>query len=99
MTNSTASPSRAAGVVCIGGGKLTRTRHEESPMNRKAATAITAIVLAIMGYIVVGSMARVRKQGEGCVEFNGGKYCAKAAGGDDKEAKPGAHTAACGKPP
>jgi hypothetical protein len=65
-------------------------------MNRKAAAALTAIVLAIMGYVVVGSMARVRKQCEVCVEFNGGKYCAKAAGADDKEAKQGAQTVACG---
>jgi hypothetical protein len=65
-------------------------------MNRKAAAALTAIVLAIMAYVVVGSMARVRKQCEVCVEFNGGRYCAKGAGADDKEAKSGAQMAACG---
>ena len=65
-------------------------------MNRKAATILTAVVLAIMGYVVVGSMARVRKQCEVCVEFNGQRRCARGAGADEKEAKQGAQTAACG---
>jgi hypothetical protein len=65
-------------------------------MNRKAAAAITAVVLAIMGYVVVGSMARVQKQCEVCIEFNGARRCAKGAGANEKEAKDGARTAACG---
>jgi hypothetical protein len=65
-------------------------------MNRKAATVITAVVLALFAYIVVGSMARVQKQCEVCIEFNGGRRCAKGAGADVKEAKQGAQTAACG---
>jgi hypothetical protein len=65
-------------------------------MNRKAGTVITAIVLALFAYIVVGSMARVEKQCEVCIEFNGGRRCAKGAGADEQEAKQGAQTAACG---
>ena len=65
-------------------------------MNRKAGVVITAIVLSIMAYIVVGSMARVEKQCEVCIEFNGSRRCAKGAGADVKEAKQGAQTAACG---
>ena len=65
-------------------------------MNRKAAAILTAVVLAIMGYVVVGSMTRVQKQCEVCIEFNGVRRCAKGAGADEKEAKQGAQTAACG---
>jgi hypothetical protein len=65
-------------------------------MNRKAAMVLTAIVLAIMGYVVYGSMARVERQCEVCIEFHGGRRCAKGAGATDNEAKQGAQTAACG---
>ena len=65
-------------------------------MNRKAGAVVTAIVLAIMGYIVVGSMARVEKRCEVCIEFNGGRRCARGAGANEQEAKQGAQTAACG---
>lgn len=65
-------------------------------MSRKPMAAIVVVMVAIMGYVVVGSMARVRKQCEVCIDFNGGHRCAKGAGADDKEAKQGAQTAACG---
>jgi len=65
-------------------------------MNRKAGAVLTAIVLSIMAYIVVGSMARVEKQCEVCIEFNGVRRCAKGAGANAEEAKQGAQTAACG---
>lgn len=65
-------------------------------MNRKASAAITAVVLAIMGYVVYGSMARVERRCEVCIEFGGGRRCAKGAGATEKEAKDGAQTAACG---
>jgi hypothetical protein len=65
-------------------------------MNRKASAAITAVVLAIMAYVVVGSMARVEKRCEVCIEFNGGRRCARGAGANEQEAKSGAQTAACG---
>jgi len=65
-------------------------------MNRKASAAITAVVLAIMAYVVVGSMARVEKRCEVCIEFNGGRRCARGAGANEQEAKSGAQTAAFG---
>jgi len=65
-------------------------------MNRKSGAVLTAIVLSIMAYIVVGSMARVEKQCEVCIEFNGVRRCAKGAGANEQEAKQGAQTAACG---
>ena len=65
-------------------------------MNRKAGAVLTAIVLSIMAYIVVGSMARVEKQCEVCIEFSGVRRCAKGAGANAEEAKQGAQTAACG---
>ena len=65
-------------------------------MNRKAAFTLTAIVLALMGFMVWNSMARVSRQCEVCVEFNGNRRCAKGAGASDDEARRGATTAACG---
>ena len=65
-------------------------------MTRKASLSITAVVLGLMGYMVYNSMARVEKQCEVCIEFNGVRRCAKGAGADVKEAKQGAQTAACG---
>ena len=65
-------------------------------MNRKAMTVVTVLVLGLMGYMVYNSMARVQKQCEVCIEFNGVRRCAKGAGADEKEAKQGAQTAACG---
>ncbi len=65
-------------------------------MNRKATVIITAVVLAIMGYVVVGSMTRVQVTCEICVEFNGGRRCTRGAGATPDEAKQGAQTAACG---
>ncbi len=65
-------------------------------MNRKAAFTLTAVVLALMGFMVWNSMARVSRQCNVCVEFNGNRRCAKGAGANDEEAKRGATTAACG---
>ena len=65
-------------------------------MNRKAATVITAIVLTLFAYIVVGSMARVETRCEICLEYNGIRRCARGAGADVEEAKQGAQTAICG---
>lgn len=65
-------------------------------MNRNARIGITVVVLAIMGYVVYGSMARVEKTCEVCVEFGGGRRCARGAGATPDEAKRGAQTASCG---
>lgn len=65
-------------------------------MNRKAAATLTVIVLALMGYMVWNSMARVNRQCEVCIEFNGNRRCTKGAGANDDEARRGAQTAACG---
>lgn len=58
--------------------------------------ATTAVVLLLMGYIVYGSMARVEKQCEVCIEFNGGRRCTRGAGANEDEARQGAQMAACG---
>ena len=65
-------------------------------MNRKAMAVLTAVVLGLMGYVVYGSMARVQRQCEVCVEFGAGRRCAKAAGANEKEAREAAQTTACG---
>ena len=57
---------------------------------------VVVATLAIMGYIVVGSMTRVQTQCEVCVEFGGARRCAKAAGANEAEAKQAAQTTACG---
>ncbi len=65
-------------------------------MSRKPMIVVTTVVLLLMGYIVYGSMARVEKQCEVCIEFNGGRRCTRGAGATEEEAKQGAQTAACG---
>ena len=65
-------------------------------MNRSAKWVLTSIVLALMGYVVYGSMARVSYACEVCIDFNGGSRCAKGAGATEAEARRGAQTAACG---
>ena len=65
-------------------------------MNRSAKWVLTTIVLALMGYMVYSSMARVRHECEVCLEFNGTRRCARGAGATVEEAKRGAQTAACG---
>jgi len=65
-------------------------------MNRNARWILTAIVLAMMGWMVWNSMARVQHECEVCVEFNGQRRCTRGAGATEGEAKQGAQTAACG---
>jgi hypothetical protein len=65
-------------------------------MSRKPMAVVVVVMLAIMGYIVFGSMARVQKQCEVCIEFNGTNRCTRGAGADEAEAKQGAQMAACG---
>ncbi len=65
-------------------------------MSRKPMFVVTAVVVLLMGYIVYGSMARVERACEVCVEFNGGRRCTRGAGATDEEARQGAQTAACG---
>ncbi len=65
-------------------------------MSRKSSFVLTALVLGAMGYIVYGSMARVEKTCEVCVEFNGQRRCARASGATDQEATSAAQTTACG---
>src|SRR5438477_12898642 len=96
MTNSTASLFPPVAVVSIPAETNDATASGGGTMNRKAALTLTAMVLALMGYMVYNSMARVRKQCEVCIEFNGARRCARGAGADDKEARQGAQTAACG---
>lgn len=65
-------------------------------MKKTHSTVLAAGVLLIMGYVVFGSMARVERQCEVCIEFGGGRRCAKGAGATDQEAKDGARLAICG---
>jgi hypothetical protein len=57
---------------------------------------LTAVVLTLMGYVVYGSMARVKHECEVCIEFGGGRRCARGAGATVAEARDGAQVAACG---
>jgi len=65
-------------------------------VSKKPMMALTVVVLVFMGYIVYGSMARVERECEVCIEFNGSRRCTRGAGATDDEAKQGAQTAACG---
>ena len=65
-------------------------------MNRGAKWVLTLIVLGLMAFVIYSSMARVRKQCEVCVTFNGRRNCARAAGANEQEATRAAQTTACG---
>jgi threonine/homoserine efflux transporter RhtA len=65
-------------------------------VTRKSTVVLTGLVLAAMGYIVYGSLARVEQTCEVCVEFNGRRNCARVAGATDQEAREAAQTTACG---
>ena len=65
-------------------------------MNSSTKWVLTSIVLILMGWMVYNSMARVKHECEVCIEFNGGRRCARGAGATQEEAKQGAQTAACG---
>jgi hypothetical protein len=65
-------------------------------MSRTAKWTTIVALAAVMGYVVVGSMARLRHECEVCVEFNGRLRCARGAGADEQEARRAAQTAACG---
>ncbi len=65
-------------------------------MKRNVKWTLTAAVLGAMGWMVYNSMARVERQCEVCIEFNGQRRCARGAGATEQEARQGAQTAACG---
>jgi hypothetical protein len=65
-------------------------------MTRTAKWGLTAAVLAVMGWMVYASVARVEHRCEICVEFNGQRRCTSGAGASEEEARQGAQTAACG---
>jgi hypothetical protein len=68
----------------------------EERMKGKSGILIAIAVFGIMGYVVYGSMARVERRCEVCVEFLGNNRCARGAGATDQEARDAAQTAICG---
>jgi hypothetical protein len=65
-------------------------------LNRTTRWLIAAGIIGFVGYVVFGSMARVERTCELCVEFNGQVQCRRGAGATDQEAMDAARTAACG---
>jgi hypothetical protein len=65
-------------------------------LNRTTRWLLAAGIVGFLAYVVVGSMARVERTCELCVEFNGRTECRRGAGATDQEAKDAAQTAACG---
>ena len=64
-------------------------------MKRTTRWAVIAGVVGLVAYVIYGSMARVERQCELCVEFNGQTVCRSGAGATDEEARQAAQTAAC----
>ena len=65
-------------------------------IKRTTKALVIAGVIALVGFVIYGSMARVERVCELCVEFNGRTECRRGAGASDREATDAAHTAACG---
>ena len=64
-------------------------------MRRSTRWTVIAGIIGLVGYVIYGSMARVERQCELCVEFNGQTVCRSGAGATDEEARQAAQTAAC----
>jgi hypothetical protein len=54
-----------------------------------------AVIVGFLLFVVIGSMTRVQRTCELCVEFNGQTQCRTGAGATDDEARDAAQTAAC----
>ncbi|HXV86564.1 MAG TPA: hypothetical protein VD793_07685 [Gemmatimonadales bacterium] len=65
-------------------------------MSRTTRWLVAAGVIGFGGYVVYGSMARVERACELCVDFQGRTECRRGAGATDREAMDAAQTAACG---
>ena len=65
-------------------------------LNRSTKWIVTACIIGLVVWVIYGSMARVERACELCVEFNGRTECRRGAGATDKEAMDAAQTAACG---
>ncbi len=65
-------------------------------IKRSTKALVIAGVLALVGFVIYGSMARVERVCELCIEFNGRTECRRGAGATDQEARDAALTAACG---
>jgi hypothetical protein len=65
-------------------------------IKRSTKALVIAGVLGLVGFVIYGSMARVERVCELCIEFEGRTECRRGAGATDEEAKDAAITAACG---
>lgn len=55
-----------------------------------------AVILAFAGFLLWTTLSAQKTECEVCVEFNGGRNCAKASGDTEKQAAETAQTTACG---
>lgn len=65
-------------------------------IKRSVRALVIVGILVLVGFVIYGSMARVERVCELCVEFNGRTECRRGAGATDEEARDAALTAACG---
>lgn len=64
-------------------------------VHRVTKGLVIAGVVGLAGFVVYGSVARVERVCELCVEFNGMTQCRRGAGATDAEARQAAQMAAC----
>jgi hypothetical protein len=65
-------------------------------IRRSTKALVISGVIALVGLVIYGSMARVERVCELCLEFNGRTECRRGAGATDQEARDAALMAACG---
>lgn len=65
-------------------------------LKRTTKALVISGMVALVGFVIYASMARVERVCEVCVEFNGRTECRRGAGATDQEAIDAAQTAACG---
>ena len=64
-------------------------------MDRRWKIGLIAAMIGFIGYIIYGSMARVERQCELCIEYRGQTECRSGAGATDEEARAAATMTAC----
>jgi len=65
-------------------------------VNRSTKVLLIAGIIGLVAWVIIGSMARVERACELCIEFNGRAECRRGAGATDQEAISAARMAACG---
>jgi len=78
------------------GADLPSTREREDAVKRSTIATLAAVVLVAGLFFVLMTSGQTAHECRVCVTFQGRSNCATAAGQDERTAREGAQTTACG---